>query len=286
MPFTRRPAAHPPAVDTVVDAGGVELSGLLAVPDGAPRGLVVAVHGTGMHAGYFHSASAPGLSLLDAGVARQFAVWAPDRPGYGVSAGLADECLGLTAQATTLLDSIDAVAATHGLTGRVLLVGHSYGVKVTLAMAAAPRGQRLLGLDGAGGGIKRALVRHSDATAWGPATLYPEGALARRRLPIHRVPPVQAAESATWPDDFRALAPSITIPLRLTFGTEDPFWPPNERHFAELRGLLINVPSLDIEVEPDTGHNISFGWSAARYHAKVLDFADACLRRDAHPRPG
>lgn len=279
MSFRRRPVAPAPATETVVDAGGVELSGLLALPDGAPRALVVAIHGTGLHAGYFHSTSAPGLSLLAAGVERGVAVWAPDRPGYGASAALPDAALGLAEQAATLHDCIDEIARRHGVTGRVLLVAHSYGVKVALAMAAEARGASLLGLDGAGGGIRRALVRHSDATAWGPASLYPDGALARRRLPIHRVPPAQAAESATWPADFRALAPSITIPVRLTFGAEDPFWPPDEAHFAELRALLMNVPSLDIEVEPETGHNISFGWSAPRYHAKVLDFVDACLRR-------
>lgn len=286
--FTRRPPAHPPALEVVVETADTGLSGLLATPgDVPPKALVVAVHGSGMHAGYWHASAAPGLSLLEAGAARGFTVWAPDRPGHGASSGLPGTAVGLFDQARILLDGIDAFAAAHPVGGGVLLVGHSYGLKVAFTMAAETRGAALLGLDGSGSGLRYAFTPGTGVAAaepgdhgpsWGPGELYPPETFERRRLPLHRVPPSQSAEAPRWPDDFRAMAPRIRVPVRLTFGAHDRFWHTDEDHFSALRSLLTGVPSLEITVEPDAGHNLSLGWSAERYHGRVLDFAEACLR--------
>lgn len=289
-PFVRHPAPGEPAREVLVEVGDSALSGLLAEPAGGePRALLMAVHGAGMHAGYFHTATAPGLSLLELGSRLGFSVWAPDRPGIGASADLPDDRISLFPQASLLLDALDAFAADHPVGGGVVLVGHSYGLKVALAMAAEPRGSRLLGIDGAGSGIRFAAFdgdgkpvqpptrRGERGPAWGPATIYPRGTFRRASLPLAPLPPVQLSESGRWPDDFRSFAGRIRIPVRLTFGEHEGYWSLDESHFDELRAVLAHVPSLAMEIEPHAGHNISLGWVARGYHLKVVAFAERCL---------
>ncbi len=291
-PFDRSPAAHAPAREHLVDAGGVILSGLLAEPPGhaEPRALIVAVHGAGVHAGYFHASAAPGLSLLELGSRAGYTVWAPDRPGIGASAGLPNERIALAPQAGILLDALDAFAATRSVGGGVLLVGHSYGLKVAWNMAARARDVPLLGVDGSGSGIRYAFDWSPDGPpavprrepgdrgpAWGPADLYPPGTFSRAALPLYTARTLQRSEGGRWPDDFRAFAADIRVPLRLTFAEHEPFWPTDDAHVAELRAALVNAPTLRVEREPGAGHNISLGWVAAEYHQKVLEFASSCL---------
>ena len=91
MTSSRRPAVE----EVLVDAGDVELSGLLAWPDTAARALVVALPGGGLRAGYFHGVVDPDQSLLTLGAALGFATLALDRPGYGASAASLPDGMGL-----------------------------------------------------------------------------------------------------------------------------------------------------------------------------------------------
>ncbi len=290
--FVRSPPAPLPARELLVDTGETWVSGLVALPrDGdAPRALVVAVHGAGMHAGYFHATTAPGLSLLELGSRLGYAVWAPDRPGIGASADLGADRITLAAQASILLDAIDAFSATHALGGGVVLVGHSYGLKVAWAMAAAGRLASIIGVDGAGSGIRYAFGWSADGTRdeprsvagdrgppWGPARLYPPGTFTRAALPLHEMPPEQVAEGPRWPDDFRAMGARIRVPLRLTFAEHERLWLTDGEHVEELRAVLHNASSLTVERLPGAGHNTSLGWAARAYHLKVLAFAETCL---------
>src|SRR3974390_1353937 len=106
--FERRPGPSPCARELVLDVDGAPLSGLVATPPHEPpRALIVAIHGLGMHAGYFDSQAAPGLSLLELAVRAGGAVWAPDRPGTGGSSGLSEDEVTLFGQADLLLRAID-----------------------------------------------------------------------------------------------------------------------------------------------------------------------------------
>jgi len=313
--FARSPAAAAPARELLVDTGEARVSGLLAVPRNGtePRALLVAVHGAGMHAGYFHATTAPGLSLLELGSRLGYAVWAPDRPGIGASADLPADRITLAAQASILLDAIDAYTTTHAVGAGVVLVGHSYGLKVAWAMAAAGRLTSLVGVDGAGSGIRYSFAWSAGGTrgepravagdrgpAWGPAHLYPPGTFTRAALPLHEMPAVQVAEGPRWPADLRAMGARIRVPLRLTFADHERLWPTDEEHVEELRAALPNAPSFTVERQPGAGHNTSLGWAARAYHLKVLAFAETCLllrgsdgarsphvrQEDAGSRPG
>jgi pimeloyl-ACP methyl ester carboxylesterase len=289
MRFERAPSPSAPAREVLVDGGGgVTLSGLLAEPAGVPRALIVAIHGAGMHAGYFDAMTAPGLSLLELGSSLGFMVWAPDRPGIGASADLPDERVVLFPQAALLLDAIDAFTSEHGCGAGVFLVGHSYGLKVALTMAADERGREVLGIDGSGSGIRFALsfeggsrtaplAEGDRGPAWGPTDVYPPSSFERGSLPFHEMPAAQVAESSRWADDLRGFGASITAPVRFTFGEHEGYWPTDQAHFDEIRAALPNVAEFSAHIERRVGHNVSLGYAARSYHLRAIAFAEQCL---------
>jgi pimeloyl-ACP methyl ester carboxylesterase len=242
-----------------------------------------------MHAGYFDAQNAPGLSLLNLASSAGYLAWAPDRPGVGASAGLSERGLSTTEQAEILLEAIDAFKTANGLGGRVLLVGHSYGLKVGWTMAALDTRDRLLGVEGSGAGLNYAFnwderqAQGGDRPrisardeVWGPENLYPPATMRRDLLPLNEGPAVKDGEGATWPSDLRAMAHKIRVPLRITFGRHDGIWLTDEDELVKLGGLFTHVPCC-IEVEPYGGHNLSLGWAARAYHLKVLSFLETCL---------
>ncbi len=292
--FRRHPPAGGRSVEVGVRVAGTTLSGLLAEPDdpSETRALLVAIHGANMHSGYFDSRAAAMLSLLELGSELGYTVWAPDRPGVGSSADLDSKQLGLFAQADLLLDAIDEFQKCRPSGDGVLLVAHSYGLKVAWTMAASPRGQALLGVDGSGAGVRYAFEWQAGAErpeqrgadmldrTWGPRHLYPAGAISRRSLPLHPMPAVQAGEGGRWPADISAMADRITVPIRLTFGEHEGLWPTDPEAFAEIRRTFTAARRLQIEIEPAAGHNLSLGWAARAYHLKVVAFAESlCLER-------
>ena len=288
--FERRPAPGPFARELNVEIDGIALSGLAAFPpDTSPRALIVAIHGLGMHAGYFDSHTAPGLSLLQLASETGYAVWAPDRPGTGGSTDVPEESLTLFGQADLLLRAVDAFKAEHAPDTGVVLVGHSYGLKVSWAMAARDRARRLLGVDGASSGITygfewtsrpdpESITEHRPPVlnTWGPRTLYPRRAFDRSAIPTHDDPAVQRTEGPRWPAEIRTMGHRIAVPMRITFGDHETIWPLSRAHFDDMRAVFRGSPDLEITVEPHAGHNLSLGWAARAYHLKVLTFVERC----------
>ncbi len=278
----------------MVGVGSIHLSGLVASPvHEEPRALIVAIHGAGMHAGYFDAQNAPGLSLLHLASSAGYLAWAPDRPGVGASRELSQRRLSTTEQAEIMLEAIDTFRQKYGVDRRVLLVGHSYGLKVGWTMAAIDTRDRLLGVEGSGAGLHYAFdwaerqAQGGDRPrlsardeVWGPADLYPPATLRRELLPLNEGPAVKDGEGASWPSDLRAMAPKIRVPLRITFGRHDGIWRTDEDEVTQLRSLFTHVP-CSIDIEPDGGHNLSLGWAARGYHLKVLSFLETCLLLEA-----
>ncbi len=253
----------------------------------------MAIHGAGMHAGYFDAQNAPGLSLLNLASSAGYLAWAPDRPGVGSSAELSERSLSTTDQAEILLEAIDTFRQANGVGGRLLLVGHSYGLKVGWTMAALDTMDRLLGVDGSGAGLNYAFDWHerqaqgggrprlsARVDVWGPEDLYPPATLRRDQLPLHKGPAVKDGEGATWPSDLRAMAHRIRVPLRITFGQHDGIWLTDEDELVKLRSLFTHIP-CSVDIEPQGGHNLSLGWAARAYHLKVLSFLETCLLLEA-----
>lgn len=286
----RTPAATGPVRELVVETGSIRLSGLASDPiDAAPRALIVAIHGAGMHAGYFDCPSDRRLSLFESARRLGFAVWAPDRPGVVGSSGTADQ-MSLEAQAEALLDGIEAFASEHDVGGGVMLLGHSFGLKVALVMAGSERGNTLLGVDGSGTALRyddrfleerkvRSGARAPADNFWGPEFLYPAGTTDRARLPLSQriaEPPLTFDQ---WPDYFRQLAPRIQIPIRFVLGEYERIWATDPASLEELGALMSGSPDVRVGVQLNAAHNTSLGWSALAYHLGALAFAEDCLLR-------
>jgi pimeloyl-ACP methyl ester carboxylesterase len=146
-------------------AGDITLSALLAEPahagpshagssDAGPRATVVALHGSGMSAGYFDGQAHPDLSLLALGARLGYTVLALDRPGYGESAARLPDGAPLANQAALVTAALRAFAAGHQTGAGLFVLAHSHGGKLALTVAAdAPRRA------GGGGRLARAVPR-------------------------------------------------------------------------------------------------------------------------------
>lgn len=269
-----------------LEVGALTLSGLLAEPAGATRGLILAIHGHGMRSAYFAGPADLRLSLLELGAATGFTVWAPDRPGYGTATEVASDDHAMRRQAELLLDALDAFAKVRDTGAGCVLLGHSFGLKVAFAMASQPRGKDLLGVEGSGAALRYTWRIGVDAPpavpgdkgyAWGPAGLYPPRTFERGIAPVATMPAESKGEGAAWPDDFRELAPRITVPVRISFGDHERliFTGPDE--LDELRALFPASPRVEVGIHPGAGHNISLARSARAYHLKALAFAEECI---------
>ena len=271
--------------EIVVDAGDIKLSGLLAEPVGTPPiAVVVAIPGSAMLGRYFDGPVDGAASLLGLGAAQGFTVWAIDRPGYGASAGVPDERIDILGQAGLVHHALDTFEREYDIGAGFFVVGHSYGLKVALVMAADAGRRRLLGIDGAGTGLRYAIdsrrppprVPGDRGPMWGPEHLYPPGTFASGNLPLARVPAIQASEAAAWPALLRSIANDIQVPLRITYGDHERLWPIDDASLAELRALFTASPRVETAIQPGAGHNVSLSNAAADYHTRALAFALTC----------
>nr|WP_329939995.1 alpha/beta fold hydrolase [Streptomyces sp. BE308] len=296
---TAPPGAPEPAVTGIeLDADGLTLSGLLARPRTAdPRAVVVALHGGGMRAGYFHGQADPATSLLSLAADCGYAALALDRPGYGRSAREAPDGVGLAGQADRLRAALAAYGREHPTGAGFFLVGHSLGGKVALATAAGwggdglPGTEGLLGVDVSGVSDRWAVAptrvtgtdgRQRHALHWGPPSLYPPDTFRLARPLIAPMPTIEATEAVEWPATYAGLAPSVRVPVRLTFAEHERWWhidPPT----LEAMAARLGSPLVRTEHLADAGHNISLGLTARSYHLRVLAFLEECLARAQRP---
>jgi len=285
--------------ELVVDADGVSISGLVAEPATVPpRAVVLALPGNAMLARYFDGPVDRRGSLLDLGAAQGFTVWAIDRPGYGASSGAPDERVGLFGQVDLVYTALERFAEQHDVGAGFFVAAHSYGLKLALAMAADPRGERIVGIDGVGTGYRytfdhergpEVVTTTGDRGApWGPGHLYPPGTFERGRLPLGRAPAAQGVrEAIEWPRVLESIAPAVVVPVRFTYGDHERLWPIDDDSLRELRSLFTSSPRVETFIQAGSGHNVSLSNAAAEYHARALANAVACIA-EAHggPRSG
>jgi len=273
--------------------GEVVLSGLWAAPAGTPRASILALHGGGMRASYFHGSAHPDLSLLRIGSLLGYQILALDRPGYGASTGLGLPGASIAGQAALCLEAIEVFSSGREIGAGWGLVAHSYGMKVAIAMAASSGSSGssgrpdLLGLDCSGAGIRFnpeviPQLGRSDGTLdrrelfWGPGHLYPPATFRRGSLALAAVPPVESQEAPHWPEEFPGFAALVRIPVRYTVAQYERWWEVHPAALDEFRASLARAPRVQVDVQPGAGHNISLGWSARPYHLRALAFIDEC----------
>ncbi|WP_067664576.1 alpha/beta hydrolase [Nocardia miyunensis] len=274
----------------VAEIDGIPISGLLARAHN-PRAVVVALHGGATTSLYFDCPGHPDLSLLRTAAAAGFTVLALDRPGYGRSRPygktLADPRLRIDLMYRAIDHHLDAASRGAG----VFLMAHSAGCETAVRMAAdAERGPRLLGLELSGTGRQRqptaeeilAVRPRPDNVKvgrllWEPARLYPPehvgGGLIGSSGPGFEGQLVQEWAATHFPE----LGPRVRIPVRFTVADHEKVWRNDTAGLLEVAELFPAVPRLVLNVQRNSGHNISIGHTAAAYHLEVLAFAAECI---------
>ncbi|QTR02826.1 hypothetical protein J7S33_28020 [Saccharothrix algeriensis] len=273
---------RPTTREVELDAGGVPVSALLAEPaDHPPRGVVLALHGTGMRAGYFAGVGDGADALTTLGPALGWTVLAVDRPGYGRSAEAFPAGLGLDGQAAVVRSAVADFAARHDTGGGIGVVAHSYGGKLALVLAAG--GLDPVGLDISGCGHRYAVVPGADAAArggwrlnWGLLGLYPPGTLRRSAALVAPPPAEERAEALRWPHRFAEVAARVRAPVRLTFAEHEHWWRHDEDTLADLTAGLGSARVV-VDRLAGAGHNIGLGWAARAYHLRARAFLEECL---------
>ena len=271
---------------TTLDVAGIPLSGLIGEPERTPpRAVVVALHGAGMTAEYFHGQAHPDLSLLALGARLGFTVLALDRPGYGSSSVALPHGQTVAEQASIVHAALDRFAEQHPVGAGFFLLAHSYGGKVALTAAARPAGADLLGVDVSGCGH-----RYADpddlgdrpgfkrvSRSWGALRLYPPGTFQAGGSVAADVPEREWAEAPLWPEVFPDVAARVRVPVRFTFAEHEAWWRHDEEAVADLVARFTSAPHVRVDRQPDSGHNISLGWTARAYHLRALGFLEERL---------
>ncbi len=268
-------------------AGSVPVTGLLGEPEHGPsRALVVALHGGGMSAGYFDGQAHPDVSLLALGARLGYTVLALDRPGYGPHAGRRADGLTVTEQVGPVADAVEEFTAGRPGTGGVLLLGHSFGGKLALAVAAHRPPAALLGVEVSGVGGRLAVPPEQAGQGagialrrlnWGPLGLYPPGTFRASESVVAPMPRREADSVGDWEAAVCAdVLPRVRVPVRFTFAEHEAWWRHGPDDVADLAGALTAAPRVVVDRLPRAGHNVSLGCAARAYHLRVLAFLEEC----------
>ena len=280
----------------VVIVDGVPMSALVAEPDN-PKAVIVAIHGGGTIAVYFDCPGQPSFSLLRAGAAAGFTVVALDRPGYGSSAPYPEAMVQPEQRVNLAYGAVDRILGQRPRGAGLFVMGHSGGCELTMRMAADERGADLLGIELAGTGrhyhpAAREMLKTATRDRrpsglrellWHPERLYPAEVLTGVTV-SPSAPAYEDQMVSDWArETFPALAPAIRVPVHFSIAEHERVWQTDYSALSEITALFSGAPRFTVHRQPEAGHNMSLGHTAADYHAKVLSFADECVASRADP---
>jgi pimeloyl-ACP methyl ester carboxylesterase len=277
----------------VVIIDGVPMSALVAeAPE--PRAVIVAIHGGGTTSIYFDCPGHPESSALRTAAAQGFTMIALDRPGYGSSAPYPGAVAQPEQRVALAYAAVDRILGDRPRGAGVFLMGHSGGCELTMRMAthaSAGRGSDLLGIELAGTGrhyhpaaremLKMATRERRPSglreLLWHPERLYPPDVLNGATV-YPGAPPYEDLMVSNWArQDFPALAPAVRVPVHFSIAEYEKVWQTDASAIAEIEAMFANAPRFDVHHQPEAGHNMSLGHTAASYHATVLEFAEECV---------
>ncbi|MFN2536677.1 MAG: alpha/beta fold hydrolase [Mycobacteriales bacterium] len=279
----------------LLDVGPAQLSGLLAEPSGAPRGLIVALHGGGARAAYFDSPVDPASSLIRLAAAAGWRAVALDRPGYGASAALAASRLRVADQVPLIAR---ATAQLRPDACPVLLVGHSLGALVAVHAAAlealpglvalaiggiplrytADQTERLALINTAGAHIGRPDGPPPAPADWfGPAGSWDPRLVDHRPDLVTRTPSAEFLDARDCPDLLPPVLGQVRCAVQVAAAEHELTTASATEVLAEARAALVRARSVETLLLKGSGHNLSLGTGARAYHLRVLAFAEEAV---------
>ncbi|MFC3962316.1 alpha/beta fold hydrolase [Nocardia jiangsuensis] len=274
----------------LAEVDGIPVSGLRAVAE-APRAVLVAMHGGATSGGYFDCPGHPELSLFRIAHRLGYTVVAPDRPGYGASAPFADDLIEPERRLDLMFGAVEAFLGDRPRGAGTFLLAHSAGCEQAVRMAVDPRADDLLGLEVSGTGhrphpdfVRAFEARQRDdrtpgvgALIWTPERLYPPDIRGGAAIGAPG-PRMEATALRTWSShDFPELAARVRVPVRFTTAEYERVWRGDPEALAEVGALFTAAPRVVLNRQPNSGHNISVGHTAAAYHLGVLAFLEECV---------
>lgn len=254
-----------------------------------PKAVIVAVHGGATSAAYFDCPGHPELSLLRAAAAAGYTAIALDRPGYGASAFYHDDMTDADRRVGFALGAVDIIIGESSRGAGLFLLAHSAGCEIGLRIAVDERAADILGVELSGTGLRygdqaKAVISKATVTSrpaglrdllWQPTELYPQevltGGLSAPGAPY------EADVTANWPRrDFADVAGRVTVPVEFSVADHERVWESTREAADAVAALFTSSPRVVVNEMPDSGHNLSVGWSAGEYHRRVLAFVDEC----------
>lgn len=282
----------------VFQAPGLELSGrgwLPAAVRADRHPLIIAIHGGTYSSSYF---DVPGHSLLDRAQAQRLPIFAIDRPGYGLSAAHASTAPSILDNAAVLDGAIEQLwhSHPHGACG-VVLIGHSIGAAISIAIAARQPSWPLLGIALSGVGLDpvpaskdkwnsvppdQALVSvppaAMDGFFFGPPGTYDPAVMPHAShaagAPAPRSELVDIGMH--WPSQVGALAARVKVPVHYRQPQFEQLWPVDQARVEAFGRAFVNCPAMDAALFKDAGHCIDFHRVGEAFQLQQLAFAQRC----------
>jgi pimeloyl-ACP methyl ester carboxylesterase len=287
-------------LDYVVSGLGITLSGRARLPEnGDPnRPLIIAIHGGTYSSKYF---DIEGYSLLDRANAQHLPIFAIDRPGYGKSADYASASPNIAHNAEILESAIHEIWRNNSHQARgVVLIGHSIGGAICIALAARQPTWPLLGIAASGVGLDPVPESKSKWNEIPPSqTLVsipmeamngfffgPEGTYDPAVMPQASYAagaPAPRSElidiSLGWPKIVTKLAAKVTVPVHYRQPEFEKLWPVNDALIRQFADAFTNSPEVDAAMLEGAGHCIDFHRVGEQFQLQQLAFAKRCAER-------
>ena len=282
--------------ETFTEVKGTRIFSLQARVE-APRGLVLALHGGGYDANYWHHPGYPDASLLTMAAALGYDAVAVDRPGIARSAEGLPAGLSVPDQSNLLFGLIERERAGNC---PVYVIGHSLGGITALTMADDPRApETIAGIEVSGVPVRFPAERDAEMRAgldtvrqagethggvmdrearramfFGEPGSYDE-ALVAWGSTEHSVAIIEMDDVVAWPSELPRIAGGMSIPLQWTTSTIENSSEAGPDVLEEVQAMFAASRHARFETQEASGHNISLHHVARAYHLRALAFFEA-----------
>lgn len=281
------------ADDLTVDVGELLLSGRIAGPRTAGRGVIVALHGGTYDSAYYDNGPD---SLLRLGALLGYLVIALDRPGYGATRDADPALLSFAAQARILSAAVTRIRAGYPGAPGLVLAGHSIGGMLALCAAAADQAGTIAGVEVSGLGERwqpglremwasmigdgPSVTVPADAhgqVMFGPPGTHSAAGRARNADLIRPMPMPELVDVVGWGDMLPSAAASVTVPVSITLAEHDNIWQSGTAARDAAARHFTAAPSVRTGLFAAAGHSIELHRGARAYCLRQLAFAEECL---------